>query len=165
MTVGRPPANPSSFFRLNEEIALELSRLEREGQLARLQELLRDAGVELLVSSVRAAEGLEELIGILRAPADDEAALPVRRDLPPSSSEGSEGCGCAPAEAAAARSPRGGWDHEGVLAARSRFTVVYRDGTAGEVYMPDHVCPTCWNEAGNKIDACARVCGACGFTW
>ncbi len=119
--------DPSSFYRLNEEIALELGRLEAAGQLDRLRELVGAAGTELAVSSIRAREGLEELIGVLQE--------------------------------------RDGWDHESYLAARSQFTVVLPDGNAREVYMPDHICPSCYNDARNAIDSCSRNCAACGFAW
>ena len=120
-------SDPSSFFRLNEEIAREVARLQADGHLDRLRELVKDAGVELFVSSARASEGLEELVGRVTGEA--------------------------------------GWDHEGVLALRSRFTVLNDAGEAREVYMPDHICPDCLNEQGNVIDGCARKCAACGFAW
>jgi hypothetical protein len=60
--------------------------------------------------------------------------------------------------------PRGGFDCESYMTARSQFVVV-QDGEAREVYMPDHLCPSCWNEQDNKISECARVCGRCHFEW
>ena len=51
-----------------------------------------------------------------------------------------------------------------MLATRSRFRVTLADGPR-EVYMPDHVCPACWNDVDNAIDACARVCSRCAFRW
>ncbi|RMG16965.1 MAG: hypothetical protein D6731_05045 [Planctomycetota bacterium] len=129
--------DPSSFYRINEELAAELARLDREGHLERLRALLAAGDAELWVASVRPHEGLEELLGRLRAPQepteDDEAG--------------------------------GGWDHEGTLAARSRVRVVAPDGAPRELYLPDHVCPYCYNETDNVIDRCARRCGACDATW
>jgi hypothetical protein len=43
--------------------------------------------------------------------------------------------------------------------------VTLPDGTAREVYMPDHVCPSCFNDQDNHIDECARVCTRCAFRW
>ena len=34
-----------------------------------------------------------------------------------------------------------------------------------EVYMPDHVCPSCFHDEDNTLDACSRACAVCGFTW
>lgn len=162
--------DPSSFYRLNEEIADELARLDAEGALDRLKGLLAAGGAELWVSAARPGEGLEELLGVLRAGvgAGRRGAVRPLEPVGPPPEEAS--CSCAPSGAAGAASPAppraaGGWDHRGVLPVRSRFTVVWRDGSAGEVYMPDHICPTCWNDAGNHLDACARVCGSCGFAW
>ena len=162
------PIDPSSFFRLNEEIALELARLEREGHLTRVQALLEEAGAELLVSSVRADAGLEELLGCLRPGRSPEVA-PLPRALPPSATTPREACDCGPGDGEASSvvdaTARAGWDHEHYLATRSRFAVVYPDGSAAEVYMPDHLCPSCWNEELNVLDSCERVCDACGFRW
>lgn len=158
--------DPSSFYRLNEEIALELQRLERAGDLDRLLGLLKGANVELHVVSARPREGFEELIGALRPKTEASApALASLRDLPPD--DGEAPLGCAPEQDAelAAPSGGGGWDHEGVLAARSRFTVLLPNGQAHEVYMPDHICPACRNDAGNVINECSRVCGSCEFAW
>jgi len=163
------PPDPSDFFRLNEELAGELERLEAAGHLDRVLELLAGAGARLLVSAARPREGLEELIGVLGPRREDPAPAPA--DAPPAVS-GDDGCGCGPADPERAeawrevyRRPAGGWDHEGVLAARSRFRVAYPDGTAREVYMPDHVCPACFNDEGNAIRSCARECARCGFAW
>jgi hypothetical protein len=167
-----PRGDPSSFYRLNEELALELQRLEREGALDRLQELLASADAELLVASARPLLGQEELLGVLRPRRAPAAQPTTQRALDPEPDVAQEGCGCGDGEAGlsaataeAQAAAAAGWDHEGVLAARSRFTVVLPDGTAREVYMPDHVCPACGNEAQNVIDACARRCGACRFEW
>ena len=161
------PGDPSRFFRLNEEVALELARLEREGHLARLQELLSAGGLELWVSSTVRREGLEELVGVLRPGAvSAPEAAPLPTGLPPASPPGEPGCGCDPArESAPPAASVAGWDHEGVLATRSRFEVLYPDGVAREVYMPDHICPLCWNEEGNVLESCARACTSCGFRW
>lgn len=166
--------DPSAFYRLNEELAAELSRLERAGQLTRLQELLAAAGSELWISAARPGDGLEELLGVLRpgrrAPASSEApAVGQAADEP----DPGEGCGCAqPASEAwvealreLERTPPGGWDSEGYLAARSRFRVELPDGTVSEVYMPDHVCPSCLHEEGNALGECARRCARCAFSW
>lgn len=161
------PPDPSAFYRVNEEVARELERLDRSGALERLRGLLEGAGAELWVSAARPRDGLEELVGVLR-PGTRGAAAGVP-DLPPAPGEVAEGCSCGPGDeevpGAAAGDARGGWDHAGVLAARSRFTVELPDGTAREVYMPDHVCPSCFNDADNRIDACARVCTRCAFRW
>jgi len=100
---------------------------------------------------------------------------PLARGLAPDPLAPCEACNCGPEHAGVAAAPaaatrsaraaRAGWDHERYLATRSRFTVVYPDGRAAEVYMPDHLCPSCWNEEGNLLDACERVCDACGFRW
>lgn len=160
-------SDPSRFYRLNEEVALELARLEREGHLARLQELLAAGGLELWVSSTVRREGLEELLGVLRPPSVASAAeIPTPTGLPPASPPGEPGCGCdAAGESAPPAAREGGWDHESVLATRSRFQVLYPDGEAREVYMPDHICPLCLNEEGNVLDSCARACASCGFRW
>ena len=176
-------ADPSSFYRLNEEIALELARLERDGALDRLLGLLGAAEVELLVSSARPREGLEELIGALRPRPAAQAATrveaaepPTRRSLGPAPAEVREGCGCSPPTERAAdppgtpttgapARPRGGWDHESFLAARSQFTLADPMGETREVYMPDHVCPSCWNDEDNQLRSCSRECVACGFSW
>lgn len=169
----RKMTDPSSFYRLNEEIARELARLEREGQLDRLLRLLADADVKLRVTSFRDREGLEEMLGVLeprRADAAEEVGFelglsPVRPKL--------AGCagGCGSVDEARTEgvareleSPRGGFDFESYMTARSQFVVV-KDGEAREVYMPDHLCPSCWNDLGNKISECARACGRCGFEW
>lgn len=161
------PPDPSAFYRVNEEVARELERLDRSGALERLRGLLEGSGSELWVSAARPEDGLEELVGVLRPGPRGEGATGVP-DLPPPPAVEAEGCSCGAAEEAPARSPdnaRGGWDHAGVLAARSRFTVELPDGTAREVYMPDHVCPSCFNDHDNHIDACARVCARCAFRW
>ncbi len=173
---GRAPApavDPSAFYRLNEEVARELARLDRAGALEGLRALLAESGAELWVASVRPRDGLEELVGVLRPGARPPEPPPI--PAPPAHEEGADGAGCGAgcggerrAAAEGAHAPggsRGGWDHEGVLAVRSRFTVVLPDGTPREVYMPDHVCPACLGDDGNAIDACARVCGRCGFRW
>ena len=79
------------------------------------------------------------------------------------------GCGEVDAErasevAAELERPRGGFDFESYMTARSQFLVTL-EGEAREVYMPDHLCPSCWNTEGNKISECARVCGRCAFEW
>jgi len=166
-------ADPSSFYRLNEEIARELARLEREGALDGLLGLLADADVKLRIASFRDAEGLEELLGVLE-PRREGAALEVASELglspvAPRLAGCAGGCGSVDEERAEAvsrelESPRGGFDYESYMTARSQF-VVSLDGEAREVYMPDHLCPSCWNTEGNKISECARVCGRCSFEW
>ncbi|MGE0712723.1 MAG: hypothetical protein AB7N76_33555 [Planctomycetota bacterium] len=158
----RPPQDPSAFYRLNEEVALELARLARAGHLERLQELLAAGGMELAVTTLVRREGLEELVGVLR-PGPTSGASPT--GLPASDAGPAEECGCAGEERAPSPAPRAGWDHESYLAARSRFAVVFPDGEAREVYMPDHVCPLCLNEQGNAVESCARACAACDFRW
>ena len=167
------PPDPSTFFRVNEELALELARLERAGHLDRVLELLRDMGGELWVSAVKPRDGLEEMIGRL-APRlgaledDPPAALgltPREAAESPAGACGGGGCGAPAASAPSPLAARGGWDHEGVLALRSRFSITLPDGTAREVYMPDHLCPSCWNEEQNQLRSCARVCAQCGFEW
>jgi hypothetical protein len=165
--------DPSTFFRLNEEIARELARLEREGSLAPLLELLETAGVKLRVTSFRDAEGLEEILGVLE-PRRADAAPEVPSELGlAAATERLAGCrgGCGSVDEERAASvaeelarPRGGFDYEGYMTARSQFVVV-EDGDAREVYMPDHLCPSCFNTEGNRISECARVCGRCGFEW
>lgn len=160
------PPDPSAFYRVNEEVARELERLDRAGALDGLRALLDGAGAELWVSAARPEDGLEELVGVLRP--GPRAARPTGvPPLPPAPAAPAEGCGCgAEGEAAdAPPAPAGGWDHAGVLTTRSRFTVELPDGTAREVYMPDHVCPSCFNDHDNLIDACARVCARCAFRW
>lgn len=166
--------DPSAFYRLNEELAAELARLERDGQLTRLQELLAAGGSELWISAARPAEGLEELLGVLRpgrrAPAPEAPAIASAGADEP---DPGDGCGCAlPASEAwvealreLERTPPGGWDSEGYLAARSRFRVELPDGSVREVYMPDHVCPSCLHEEGNALSECARRCARCAFSW
>ena len=119
-------ADPSSFYRLNEEIAAEIARLEGEGHLDRLLGLVADADVELLVSSIRPREGLEEPLGFLRPRREGAASTPAVRTLAPADGDR---LGCAvPSEDATAAvraeltRPAGGWDHEGVLTARSRLS-------------------------------------------
>jgi hypothetical protein len=166
-------ADPSSFFRMNEEVARELARLERGGVLDRLLELLRDSGSKLRVTSFREDEGLEEILGVVEPRREDPAAeTPVDLGLAPVSPKlggCNGGCGSVDEERAAAVAgelarPRGGFDFESYMTARSQFVVVL-EGDAREVYMPDHLCPSCWNEEHNKISECARVCGRCGFEW
>jgi hypothetical protein len=167
-------SDPSSFFRTNEEIARELERLERSGALDRLLELLELGQATLRVSSVREAEGLDELLGVL-SPREEEAApetpkllglAPVRPTL-----GGCRSCGEEPdpqrvdSVRAELERPRGGFDHESYMSVRSQFLVAYPSGETREVYMPDQLCPLCWNERGNVISECARVCGQCGFSW
>ncbi|MBL4846969.1 MAG: hypothetical protein JKY65_15725 [Planctomycetes bacterium] len=168
-----PSADPSSFYRLNEEIAAEVRRLEEAGALAPLQELLRAGGQELLVASVRRSEGLEELVGVLgpgvpAAPAASQSTAPA--PLPPALEQvGDPACDCGPAGEAADEGPsdaqRPGWDAESYLAVRSRFTTLFPDGQARELYMPDHVCPVCLNDEANWIEDCGRACAACDFRW
>ncbi len=167
-------ADPSSFYRINEEVARELARLERSGALDRLLELLDAGRASLRVQSVREEEGLEELLGTLSPRREDAAPeVPVRLELSPGGSRlhACGSCGAPPDESRVAavadelRRPRGGFDYEGTMTARSQFVVVYPGGEAREVYMPDHVCPGCWNDRGNQIDDCARVCVRCGFRW
>ncbi len=166
-------ADPSSFFRLNEEVARELARLERSGALDRLLELLRDAETKLRVTSFRDTEGLEELLGVLEPRREDAAPeTPVELGLSPVNPKLAGcvgGCGSVDEERAATVAdelarPRGGFDYESYMTARSQFVVV-QDGEPREVYMPDHLCPSCWNQEDNKISECARVCGRCGFEW
>lgn len=167
--------DPSEFYRLNEEVAAELARLEQTGALDRLQALLSAAGAELWISSARPGQGLEELLGVLRprtagadGPGQAAGLTPPTQEEDPG-----DGCGCAqPASPAwiealreLERTPPGGWDSQGYLAARSRFRVELPDGTVREVYMPDHVCPSCLHEEGNALDACARSCARCAFQW
>ena len=161
------PPDPSDFFRLNEAVADELARLDAEGHLDRLTGLLGATGSELWVTAVRPRDGLEEPLGVVRARAADPAPV-----APLGAADPRDGGCCGPddpARVAAVRAeyerPAGGWDHQGVLTARSRFRVVYADGSAREVYMPDHVCPTCFQDAGNHIESCARRCASCGFSW
>lgn len=167
-------ADPSTFFRTNEEIALELERLERSGALDGLLQLLDAGRTTLRISSVRESEGLDELLGVLSPRSPDAAPeVPVALGLSPArpSLGGCTSCGDEPAPARVAgvrdelAHPRGGFDHEGYMTVRSQFVVLYPDGEAREVYMPDHVCPVCWNEPKNVISECARVCGRCGFSW
>lgn len=166
-------ADPSSFYRLNEEIAAEVRRLEQTGALAPLQELLSAGGQELLVASVRRAEGLEELVGVLgpaRGPAPLSASAPAVA-LPPALDPTGEpaACDCGPggddAAASAGAALRPGWDAESYLATRSRFTALFPDGEARELYMPDHVCPACLNDEANWIEDCGRACASCDFRW
>jgi len=156
--------DPSSFYRVNEELAQEFARLESEGQLERILELLAAGNVELYVSAVRPTEGLEELIGTVR-PRGEAAALPRRL---PQVQAAADACAGPPAPGQVATlraaASRGGWDHEGVLATRSRFRVELPDGPR-EVYMPDHVCPSCFHDEDNTLDSCARSCAVCGFSW
>lgn len=162
-------SDPSTFFRLNEELAAEVARLDRAGALDRLKELLAAAEAELWIASARPDAGLEELLGVLRP--GEPGPAPPRTGLPPAPAEVASGCNCGPSDARADRAPAAvdplpsGWDHERVLAARSRFTLRTPSGEPREVYMPDHICPACWNEAGNHIASCDRTCGACGFAW
>lgn len=161
------PPDPSAFYRVNEEVARELERLDRSGALDRLRGLLEGSGAELWVSAARPQDGLEEAIGVLRPGPRGDAVTGVP-DLPPAPATPAEGCSCgAEGEAPPGAAPHahGGWEHAGVLTSRSRFTVELPDGTAREVYMPDHVCPSCFNDHDNVIDACARVCARCGFRW
>jgi len=167
-------ADPSTFFRLNEEIAREVARLERSGALDGLLELLAQGRTTLRLASVRESEGLEELLGVL-SPRRPEPApeVPVALGLAPARPKlgGCTSCGEAPAPERVAQvrseleKPRGGFDHESYMTVRSQFVVIDPDGEAREVYMPDQLCPACWNEAGNAIEECARVCGSCGFRW
>lgn len=159
------PPDPSAFYRVNEEVARELERLDRAGAFDRLRGLLEGSGAELWVSAARPQDGLEEAIGVLRPGprGGEEAGVP---DLPPAPVVVAQGCSCGgDAVVPPGPPPRAGWDHAGVLSARSRFTVELPDGTAREVYMPDHVCPSCFNDHGNVIDGCARACARCGFRW
>lgn len=164
------PPDPSAFYRVNEEVARELERLDRSGALEPLRALLEGSGAELWVSAAKPGEGLEELLGILRpGPRTDARRAPVM-GLPPVAGPRSEdaGCGCGSAddgEGQGQGAVAGGWDHAGVLAARSRFVVELPDGSAREVYMPDHVCPSCFSDEENQIDGCARVCARCAFRW
>ncbi|MCO5172351.1 MAG: hypothetical protein M9894_39130 [Planctomycetes bacterium] len=161
------PPDPSAFYRVNEEVARELERLDRAGALDGLRALLEGAGAELWVSAARPGDGLEEVVGVLRPGPRPERPAGVP-GLPPAPAIPTDGCGCG-AEGvdlpAASEAHAGGWDHAGVLTTRSRFTVELPDGTAREVYMPDHVCPSCFNDHDNLIDACARVCARCAFRW
>ena len=162
------PPDPSTFYRVNEEVARELERLDRAGALDGLRALLEASGAELWVSAARPRDGFEELVGVLRPGPRGAGAAQGVSPLPPPPGAVAEGCSCGeedpmapPASAAGA----GGWDHASVLAQRSRFTVELPDGTAREVYMPDHVCPSCLNELDNHIAGCARVCARCDFKW
>ena len=161
--------DPSSFYRLNEEIGAELRRLEASGALAPLKELLRAGGQELLVASVRRGEGLEELVGVLGS-GEGPAPAPPPPALPPTIDASSEpvACDCGPGGEESATRPqpaRAGWDSDSYLATRSRFTVVFPDGQARELYMPDHVCPLCLNDEANWIEHCGRACASCDFRW
>lgn len=164
------PPDPSAFYRVNEEVARELERLDRSGALEPLRALLEGSGAELWVSAARPGEGLEELLGILRpGPRTGTRRAPVM-GLPPVAGPRPEdaGCGCGSAddgEGQGQGAVAGGWDHAGVLATRSRFVVELPDGSAREVYMPDHVCPSCFSDEENRIDGCARVCARCAFRW
>jgi hypothetical protein len=164
--------DPSSFFRMNEEVARELSRLDREGVLDRLKELLAGADLSLRVTSVRADEGLEELLGELR-PGEPSGAPEAQPGLTPTSQPKLQGCGgnCHASDEAATEqvraelaAPPGGFDWEGFMAVRSQFVAAV-DGEPRELYMPDHICPSCWNVEGNAIRECARGCARCGFEW
>jgi hypothetical protein len=69
----------SLFYRLNEEIAHELERLGQAGHLDALRALVEAGNVELFVSTVRPAEGLEEVLGALRPDGwDHEGFLATR---------------------------------------------------------------------------------------
>src|SRR5947209_15835913 len=134
--------DPSSFFRMNEEIARELARLEREGALDRLLGLLEDGGLKLRVTSFRDEEGLDELLGVLE-PLREAAAeeVPVELGLSPVVPRlGGCQASCGSVDEERARSvahelerPRGGFDFESYMTARSQF-VVSLDGEAREVY-------------------------------
>jgi hypothetical protein len=164
------PPDPSAFFRVNEEVARELERLDRSGALEPLRALLEGSGAELWVSAAKPKDGLEELVGILRpGPRTGARRAPVM-PLPPVATRSDDaGCSCGTPEdneeQAAEGDAAGGWDHAGVLATRSRFVVELPDGSAREVYMPDHVCPSCFSDEENQIDGCARVCARCAFRW
>lgn len=165
------PPDPSAFYRVNEEVARELERLDRSGALEPLRALLEGSGAELWVSAARPQEGLEELVGILRpGPRAQGRTAPVM-GLPPVAAPSEDaGCSCGTPDEneeqqAAPGAVAGGWDHAGVLATRSRFVVALPDGSAREVYMPDHVCPSCFSDEENQIDGCARVCARCAFRW
>jgi hypothetical protein len=165
--------DPSSFFRMNEEVAHELARLEREGALDRLLQLLGDGELKLRIASFRESEGLEELLGVLE-PRHHDAASEVPSELGlspvrPRLAGCAGGCGEVDEErtegvAAELARPRGGFDFESYMTARSQFVVTLEDEPR-EVYMPDHLCPGCWNSEGNNISECARVCGRCGLEW
>ena len=86
------PPDPSDFFRLNEEVARELARLEGAGQLDRLLELLGSAGSELWVTAARRADGLEEALGVLR-PRQADAAPTVPLGAAPAEDAGGGCCG------------------------------------------------------------------------
>lgn len=160
--------DPSSFYRLNEELGAELRRLEASGALDGLKDLLRAGAQELLVASVRRGQGLEELVGVLGPGASAEPG-PLPAPLPPAlDATDPVACDCGPSggESAPAPAPaRAGWDSDSYLATRSRFTVLFPDGQARELYMPDHVCPLCLNDESNWIEHCGRVCASCDFRW
>jgi hypothetical protein len=143
----------SSFYLANEEIAREIQGLVANGALEGLIDLLKAADLSLCFESRREHEGLRETVGFLgpnTAPASEDAR---RLPLAPTT------------ETDPLLQSGGPFEPSKTLCARSRFTIVGRDGQAREVYMPDHICPECSQHQGNIIESCERVCCSCGFRW
>lgn len=143
--------DPSSFYLANEDIAREFRSLLDSGALTPLLARLNEAGLTLRIESVREQQGLRELLGILDPAAQSNSSsrsLPMH--IPGADS---------------LLAPGRIWDPAATLCARSRFEISFRDGRREEVYMPDHICPECFNSRGNIIDDCARRCTVCAFSW
>jgi hypothetical protein len=151
------PADVSSFYLGNEELVREITRLLDEGSLVNLLTILKDYGVTLSFEARREDQGLREKIGVLGTEESSEVKkateLPLYQDHPNDPLLRSKA------------SLKGVWDPLATLCTRSRFTIVRRGGELEEVYMPDHVCPECLNDVGNKINSCDRVCVMCDFEW
>lgn len=151
-------ADVSSFYLGNEEVAREVTRLIDDGSLSTLLDILHEYGLTLGLEARREELGLREKIGYLgeRGP---EKKTKFPRKLPVYQPDAEDPLLRRPVE----KGPL--WDPLASLSTRSRFTIVRRNGQVEEVYMPDHICPDCFNELGNKIDECDRVCANCDFRW
>jgi hypothetical protein len=151
-------ANVSSFYLGNEELAREITRLVSQGALSNLIDILNEYGLTLGLEARREEQGLKERIGFLGHPEKvDPQKSPRKLPLFQKASEDPL--------LQANDETRPVWDPLASLCVRSRFTIVRKNGSLEEVYMPDHICPECLNELGNKIDACSRLCVMCDFQW
>ncbi|MDF1664211.1 MAG: hypothetical protein P1V97_20750 [Planctomycetota bacterium] len=151
-------ADVSSFYLGNEEVAREVTRLIDAGALSSLLDILQEYGLTLGLEARREQEGLREKIGYL-GEEGPEKKTKLPRKLPLYQQHAGDPLLRTKAESGPL------WDPLATLRTRSRFTIVRRSGQVEEVYMPDHICPECLNELGNKIDECDRVCVNCDFRW
>lgn len=127
----------STFYHANDAVAEELAALAAAGAFDRLFDIIARSRVKLLVTAESPVENERG-----RRLAEVVGALhPPTPFEPP------------------------GWNSDDYLYFRKTQTIPTSDGAIREVYMPDHVCPRCFNGVGNQLQHINIVCAECHFCW